>query len=664
MFSFVRLLVRVPLPGRSVVACLHQKNGVTGRGGWGCKKKNDHKEKGVSGLLMPPLFRCLFSQLSRLPNTNLWLILFPTSYSSSSVACSWTGLPLAGVANPAATAQSMVRGGEGAGGTGGLGGSGRVGGGTGGASHRAGSAAGRRRGPQKRKFCFAAGVVLLLPLLALVVAYWVLLLHHASSTSQERPQRPSPGGDIEDRPETKKKDPTNNNPPLLLARPPGSEGGAIARALEVFRNNPAAAAAAAAVSSEQQRLTNESHATAMGLASTSTTRKASSSSASTSWTHSSSVAVVPTPPVQNYTLPPLETLVTENGTIVGDIQILLHFAIVGFGKCGTTSLLELLRTHSNLQALQSEVWALSQDNPARLLRRLHRKLPENLPRGYKCPGDVLSSRVLDFYRIYWPTTKLFIGIRSPVWHFQSLYNFRVQNFVDFHDIKAPNELLGPCTRAMKMVCTKRGHFGYYLLRLGKHRIGFFENDDNHTQSTTGNANSTGTIRPLAMSSLEKSIANWYPSDPRDPPDVPLPLPNPVFLYDVHQLADGNASRRAQFRQDVATFLGVSPDDFRNSTLTDPLQHHRPGREWDITTQAQKDAKKINICDTQHAIARSELVKQAQASSQWIRTVFLNAPGVHVSSRPYVESLLLEWMNDPCVAQFTSTSAAVTVTVQK
>ena len=126
-------------------------------------------------------------------------------------------------------------------------------------------------------------------------------------------------------------------------------------------------------------------------------------------------------------LPPLETIIDEDGNVIGNPQVLLQFSVIGFGKCGTSSLMHWLEMHPELQMLNQEVWALTGRDPARLIRRLHKKLTANLKRGYKCPGDVLAQFVMEYYRKYWPRTKLFVGIRHPVLWFQSLYNFRASS---------------------------------------------------------------------------------------------------------------------------------------------------------------------------------------------------------------------------------------------
>jgi hypothetical protein len=122
-------------------------------------------------------------------------------------------------------------------------------------------------------------------------------------------------------------------------------------------------------------------------------------------------------------------------------------------------------------------------------------------------------------------------------------------------------------------------------------------------------------------------------------EVPY-LPNPVFLFEMGQLADTNETRSAAFRKDFQTYLGLD-------TILPLLPHHKPGRSWDTENQRKKDEKKIDICDERWKPVRRDLLKLARQGSEWIRGVFLDSRDIHVSSRPYLEELLLTWMHDPC-----------------
>jgi len=256
---------------------------------------------------------------------------------------------------------------------------------------------------------------------------------------------------------------------------------------------------------------------------------AAAATAATAATSSGSPAAAASPLL---VFPPLSSLVDETtNEVIGDVQPLLDFAIVGFGKCGTTTLLEKLRQHSQVRALQSEVYALVARDPARLVSRLYRKLvtvddevevvdddqhDENpssnsnsttassnkakakvLLRGYKCPGDINQRHVLEYYRTMWPRTKLLVGIRHPVDWFVSLYNFRVQNLQTWRQMPHPNSLIGKCFASSKMTCTSKGNFASSLFYLGKQ----YPNDP----ISNNNSNNGTTTSPRTLTELEKQI---------------------------------------------------------------------------------------------------------------------------------------------------------------
>jgi hypothetical protein len=116
--------------------------------------------------------------------------------------------------------------------------------------------------------------------------------------------------------------------------------------------------------------------------------------------------------------PPFREVVHRNGTILGDVSDLLDFAIIGFGKCGTTTLKSWLDRHPEIQCYPHEVYALAHRQPQELLRLLY-YLPEgNYKRGYKSPFDLVYNYTMPYFRRYFPKTPLIVGIRHPVLWFQ------------------------------------------------------------------------------------------------------------------------------------------------------------------------------------------------------------------------------------------------------
>lgn len=279
-----------------------------------------------------------------------------------------------------------------------------------------------------------------------------------------------------------------------------------------------------------------------------------------------------------------------------------------------------LSEHPQLQAIDFEVWDLVSKEPGRLVQRLHRLLPKNLPRGFKCPSDINQAHVIEYYRRYWPKTKLFVGIRHPIHWFKSLYNFRIQNAEKKDSMLHPNLLIGGCLPGSQMTCTVKSNYAYSLIRLGKQHW-------NGTRATT---------------ELERQIVS--PGHGRrvgfDPQTDISYLPNDLFLFDLTQLGDANQTRKDSFRSSVQSFLGLTQE------LPDVI-HFTPGLKWNETVQAEKDAQKIDICERQYIPLRRELMYLSRHNAEWMRTSFLDLPGVNVANREHFEEILDSHMNDPC-----------------
>jgi hypothetical protein len=213
----------------------------------------------------------------------------------------------------------------------------------------------------------------------------------------------------------------------------------------------------------------------------------------------------------------------------------------------------------------------------------------------------------------WPKTKLIVGIRHPVWYFQSLYNFRVQNLDETATMPHPNQLIGRCVAGMYHVCTEKANFAKYLLRLGK--------QPKRQQPTA----------------LQQSIVNHYPHASYNITAVPH-VPNPVFLFDVQQLHRATPT----FARDVQMFVNVT------TALPKLVEHARPGMTYDdADVQLHKDKLKIHICHDEYRPLRTELMRLSRQTSEWLRAEFLHAPDVFVSSRLHLHEILLKWMDDPC-----------------
>jgi len=326
-----------------------------------------------------------------------------------------------------------------------------------------------------------------------------------------------------------------------------------------------------------------------------------------------------------------EILNPITGEIIGDVNFLLDWAVLGFPKCGTTSLLKYLNTGTSSIDLEHERCDAGYSssrydrNMTTLIRSLYHDLyvPNNgnvtIARGLKCPKGLVSRSVLNFDR-YFPNTQIIIGVRHPITWFQSFYNYRIR---DGYNIPYPHELMGRCTGRSEGVCADNARFHYLLARLGKTNMTSAE----EMQLLFRNANAWmfdfGYVRTK----------------------------NQVFLYEVDQLGDVNASRAELFRRDLARFIHVPEDELG------PMIHSKPGRKnLKPFQQEYVDKYSINICDEEHDELRSVLMLHAVDASRWIRKYFLESPDVMVSSKYYLDEILAKWEIDKCYAEESTATA--------
>ena len=203
-------------------------------------------------------------------------------------------------------------------------------------------------------------------------------------------------------------------------------------------------------------------------------------------------------------------------------------------------------------------------------------------------------------------------------HFLCLASVRVQNIPSANGaMPHPNKLIGRCMKGMRHTCTEKGNYAYNLLYLGKHL-------------EAGPRLSTPTEEAI----VGKYKRNWF-----NVSNVPI-LPNPIFLFELNQLGDSNATRIQTLQKDVQKFMGLQQE------LPPPI-HHTPGVQWKEHIQKLKDQKKIDICNEEYKPVRRELMRMARLNAEWVRDVFSKSPSVYVSSPDYFHSLLEAWMVDPC-----------------
>ena len=322
-------------------------------------------------------------------------------------------------------------------------------------------------------------------------------------------------------------------------------------------------------------------------------------------------------------LPPLSELI-KSQSVIGNVNSLLDFAILGHAKTGTTTMLHWIAEHPDVLTDSGvEIRHLEQNRVYEMVRYLynlgknatadthHTTTTSNnnnqtIYRGYKSPQDITQQRSLQYIRQYFPDAKLIVGIRHPVDWFVSFYNYRLRSGTY---MVSPDELIGHKGCIKHEVCTDGALFHRHLSFLGKTpRQDAAEND---------------------LFVLDEPNSPKSSKQPRPPSEA---LPNQIFLFETSQLAD--SSHLDRFRQDLSDFL----------ELPSPLGSLTRRKNAASTTSGIKG---MDIC--QHDLLRAVLMDISRKASMWIRNYFLQSPDVTVPCPDQFETILESWMLDPCTA---------------
>lgn len=108
--------------------------------------------------------------------------------------------------------------------------------------------------------------------------------------------------------------------------------------------------------------------------------------------------------------------VYDGRKVIGDPQFLLDFAVIGFEKSGTSTLMKWFGAHPQIQFFQEEIYDLYRNRTGSMVWRLHTQLEPGwkYKRGYKSPIDIYLANALFLLDQYFPKTKLFLALRHPV----------------------------------------------------------------------------------------------------------------------------------------------------------------------------------------------------------------------------------------------------------
>ena len=311
--------------------------------------------------------------------------------------------------------------------------------------------------------------------------------------------------------------------------------------------------------------------------------------------------------------PPLEQIVVD-WNITGDPQWLLNFAIVGFPKCGTSTMMHYFNQNTEVQIFPKERCDLGGSQQATLIKALYNDLPPgDYVRGIKCPSNVESQNLaLPAYGKYFPKTDFIVGIRHPVKWLESFYNHRIHNQFNMLPMK---EVLRGCRKGLFNVCVQRAAFHWFLSFLRKTDM----SDEERLLFGRANAKS--------MQGKENHPNHGWNGR--------------VFLYDVDQLNDKDEGRSYRFRKDLQNFLNLRKE-------LPPMVWFKPGRKTHSDTLLDKvNQKKVDICEDQYKPVRDSLLEISTNVSTWLLDYFLKSPDVLVSNPDLFEQILRQWRLDPC-----------------
>ena len=336
-------------------------------------------------------------------------------------------------------------------------------------------------------------------------------------------------------------------------------------------------------------------------------------------------------------LPPLDSLIDipTHTVKAANVQWLLDFAIVGFGKCGTTTLLQWLQQSPLVRAPSYEAQFVRNQAPTQLIRKMYQFTIEEkeahetksigpndkIIKGFKNPSDIRRPKSRELLAKYWPQTPLIVTVRHPVKWLVSIYNyFKIEKGRHKANVTVA-DMLTPGGRdengdTKHFVSTAKGEFHSILAEVGK--------------------------TPLKDTEEWKLLQPWLnPKETTVHAIHQQRLPNPIFFMEMQQLADSNTTRAQKFAKDLEVFLGLPQNHLP------PALHVRPNTHR--VKFKDTDHLKMDICAPEYAPVLQEMVAISRSASQWLRDYFIKSPDVKVSSPEYLRELLEDWMVDPCVS---------------
>jgi hypothetical protein len=298
----------------------------------------------------------------------------------------------------------------------------------------------------------------------------------------------------------------------------------------------------------------------------------------------------------------------ENGTI-------LDFAIVGFPKCGTTTVeanlgyLAPMPIEDICTPVHQTVWYAYKNWPKEYQKQGEE---DKLWRGTKCPAFIQGEWLISWSE-YLPRTKLIVGVRHPVLWFQSFWNMQVANHLTKFAGDDPYKIMKPCPNAngkgcrngcpnRQLLCMHRGRFHVALASLGK----------------------------TEMSPEERTLL--ASNDPDGGENVPNHgIRNPIFVYEQTMLGE------EYLWKDMAAYLGSGP-----------IKHDKR-----VNSHGKNRTLEIDFCHDLYDAFRAEMMPISYEVATWLQIYLLplarnkSRTDVVVANPDEFYRLVEKYKEDPC-----------------
>jgi len=151
---------------------------------------------------------------------------------------------------------------------------------------------------------------------------------------------------------------------------------------------------------------------------------------------------------------------------------ILDFAVIGYPKCGTTTLMANLGKLAPMPI--ADVCTPVHQTVYYSYKNWPGRFGENkLLRGTKCPAYISTGTEINGFSKYLPRTKLIVGIRHPFKWFKSFWNMQAHRE---NAVASPYNRTTPCVKKARcrdscpngqLFCLHRARFHLGLAKLGK-----------------------------------------------------------------------------------------------------------------------------------------------------------------------------------------------------